>query len=66
MIRGVQHVSYAERLKELGLFRLEQRRLWGGLIVTFQYQKGAYRKDGERLYKSTFRKKQGGMASNKE
>ena len=29
---------------------LEKRRLWGDLIVAFQYLKGAFKQEGERLF----------------
>ena len=50
MIRGLEHLSYEDRLRELGLFSLEKRRLWDDIIAAFQYLKGAYKQEGSQLF----------------
>lgn len=32
MIKGMEHLCYEERLRELGIFSLNKSRLWGDLV----------------------------------
>lgn len=50
IIQVLEHLSYNDRLRDLGLFSLEKRRFWGDLIVAFQYLKRGYKKEGDRLF----------------
>ena len=50
MIRGLEHLSYEEKLRQLDLFSLKKRRLWGDHITSFQYLKSSYEQDGDWLF----------------
>jgi len=50
MIRGLEHLSYEERLRDLGLFRLKKRRQRGDLINAYKYYNGGFQEDGIRLF----------------
>ena len=50
MLRGLEDLSYGDRLRQLGVFSLKKRRLEGDLIVAFQSLKRPYKQEGDQYF----------------
>ena len=60
MIRGLEHLPYEERLRELGLFSWENRRLRSAIIAAFQYPKGGDKQEASQLFERVDSSRTGG------
>ena len=64
MMRGLEHLSYEERLRELGLFSLKKRRLKGALQMSINICRVGVRRMGPDSFQWCPATGQGAMGTN--
>ena len=50
MIKGLKHLLYEERLRDLELFSLEKRKPSGDFLTLYKYLMGGNQVDGARIF----------------
>ena len=61
LIRGIEELSYEERLEELNLFSLENRRLRGDMITIYRYISSPYSELGGVIHFKVITKDKGAL-----
>lgn len=60
MIRGLEDLTYEERLSELCLFSPERRRFRGEPVTMYQYMRGGYQEAGKSFFTKSHVEKSNG------
>ncbi|KAK4826115.1 hypothetical protein QYF61_005253 [Mycteria americana] len=60
MTMGLEHLLYEEKLRELGQFSLEKKRLMGNLVSVYEYLMGGSKEYKVRLFSAVSHERSGG------
>ena len=61
MVEGLASMTYGERLRELGMCSLQQRRARGDMIAVFNYVKGNHIEEGANLFTAALETRSNGF-----